>query len=122
MAGGFVGPGIGAFVSGLGDLGAFLGFLVVVLAIAMFVEPDYHLGSGVAILAISLISIFAGGGFFLGLLLGVVGGILGIIFQPTEDLDFLETLTGSRARCPRCQAVLPGDGAKFCARCGAPVG
>jgi hypothetical protein len=36
----------------------------------------------VIVLVFSLVSLFGGGGFFIGLILGIVGGILAIVWKP----------------------------------------
>ena len=80
-------PAAGGLVSGLGGLGVFLGIVIFLLALAIFIDPDRHTGYGISILTLSLLSILAGGGFVVGLILGVIGGILGIIFEPDEDIE-----------------------------------
>ena len=115
----------GGLIEGLGAVGAFFGLLLIVVAILLVVTPDHHLALGVAILIFSLLSIVSGGGFIIGLILGVIGGILGIIFQPDEDLDFDERFgfsrpTGGRI-CPRCAASVPPGSTRFCPSCGGPL-
>ena len=60
----------GALLGNLGFLGGFLGFLVLLLGVGAFLAPQYHTGLGIGILVLSLLSIFGGGGFVIGLLLG----------------------------------------------------
>jgi|GEM_PF-1603302 len=85
-ASGFIGAG--NLLGGLGFLGLFFGFVIVVLAIQVFRNPDAHVAYGIAILVLSLVSILGGGGFFLGLILGAIGGILAIVFEESEELEF----------------------------------
>ncbi|HZY69933.1 MAG TPA: DUF6114 domain-containing protein [Thermoplasmata archaeon] len=113
--------GAGSVLGGLGFLGILFGFIVVALGALLFRDPESHVGYGIAILVFSLLSIFGGGGFILGLILGVVGGILASVFQPAEDLDLLPSsvLTPERS-CPQCGAISAGS-ALVCARCGASL-
>lgn len=74
---------IGAPLVALAAFGVILGILIVVFGILMFVLPGRAKAVGVVILILSLASILLGGGFFIGLVLGLIGGILGIVFKPT---------------------------------------
>lgn len=111
----------GSLVEGLGALGAFAGLLIVILAIVMFVVPEYHLLCGIGILILSLLSLVGGAGLFIGLILGVIGGILGIVFQPSEDMEFDSSLFPSDRVCRNCGARIPAGPARFCPSCSAPV-
>ena len=74
----------GAILGGLGFVGLAIGFLVGALAFALYLRPDHHAGLGIAILILSVLSAFGGGGFLLGLVFGIVGGILAIRFDYDE--------------------------------------
>ncbi len=114
------GVGVGGIVEGLGALGVLFGLLIIILAAIMFYVPDYHLGCGVGILVLSLLSIVSGAGLFLGLILGVIGGILGIVFHPSEDMEF-ESVFGSQYRvCRNCGARAP-ESSRYCPSCAAPM-
>ncbi len=57
--------------------------IILLSGFVMLMRPTTAKGLGVLVLILSLVSFIAGGGFlFVGLVLGVVGGILGIIFKP----------------------------------------
>ncbi len=76
-------PGeVGGLVGTLGGLGILFGLILMVLAFVLYTRPDHHVVLGVFILVLSFVSLFSGAGFFLGLLLGVIGGILAIIHDP----------------------------------------
>jgi len=81
-----IGAIIGAIFPGLGILfaviGLVFGIIVLVGAIMMWSNPDQHVAWGVIVLLFSLFSIVIGGGFILGLILGLVGGILAIVWKP----------------------------------------
>jgi hypothetical protein len=66
----------------LGTLGIVFGLVDVALGVMMFVKPALTKVFGAIVLVVSLLSILALGGFFVGMILGLVGGILGIIFKP----------------------------------------
>ena len=85
---GFVGFAItlplGGFGAALGFLGLLWGILVIVGAIMINSKPDQHVAWGVIVLVFSILSwVGALGGFFIGFLLGLIGGILAIAWKPT---------------------------------------
>jgi len=60
------------------------GLLMVVGAIILLRKPQQHKIWGAVVLVFSLLSIIGtAGGIFIGLLLGLVGGILGIVRKPS---------------------------------------
>ena len=117
-------------VEALGALSAFLGFAVLLRAIGLYLWPEAHVGLGIALLILSFLSLVGGGGFIPGLFLGLVGGILAIVFQPSEEELPAGGLGSTPARppggwevaawgtCPSCNSSL-APGTKVCERCGA---
>lgn len=76
---------LGAF-SGLFLIGLVLGLLTMVFGGLMLAMPRLHLLWGVLVILMALLSIpFALGGFFLGFLLALIGGILAVIYKPGTD-------------------------------------
>ncbi len=77
---------IGAVFPELGILfaviGLVFGIIVLVGAIMMWSYLALHVTWGVIVLLFSIFSIVIGGGFILGLILGLVGGILAIVWKP----------------------------------------
>ncbi|HYK92685.1 MAG TPA: hypothetical protein VEY07_01410, partial [Thermoplasmata archaeon] len=71
---------------------------------------------------LSLLSLIGGAGFFIGLILGVVGGILALVFHPTEDMDDLFPGTTSGGVCRNCGARVPQGPRGYCPSCGHPFG
>ncbi len=67
----------GAVAWTYGVLGLILGLLVIVGALLIYKRKEVI--GGVLVLIGSILSIVAGGGFLLGLVFGIVGGILGIL-------------------------------------------
>jgi hypothetical protein len=74
----------GAILGGFALVGVLLGFLIVILAILLYITPEHHSAYGVVIIILSLVSIFGGGGFLIGIVLGVVGGVLAVRFDEEE--------------------------------------
>lgn len=60
---------------GMGIFGVVSGLLII-LGAALAYYRDFRVGGGVIVLLFSILSLFGGGGLFLGLILGVIGGIL----------------------------------------------
>lgn len=70
----FFGAGIVMIVVGL-----ILGFAVVLSAIMLNANPREHVTWGIMIVVFSVLSIVIGGGFVIGLILGLIGGILALV-------------------------------------------
>ena len=125
----------------VGTLGAFAllwSLVLVTVTVQLYRSPDHHVGLGIAAIAVSVVALTSGGGFFLGTILGVIGGILAILWQdPADDEPIPEwgSAYGSpgpdprqdRAwaadepspRCTNCGAAL-SPGAIACATCETP--
>ena len=63
-------------------VGVVLGIVVIVAAVMLYRNPAQKTLWGVLVLVLSIVSIFVGGGFLLGLILGVIGGILALTWKP----------------------------------------
>ena len=76
------GLGFGMF----GILGLIFGVIVIIGAFMLNSKPHEHSTWGTLIVIFSVLSIFGGmmGGFGIGLILGLIGGILGITWKPPE--------------------------------------
>lgn len=76
------GLGLGMF----GILGLIFGVIVIISAFMLNSKPLEHSTWGTLIVIFSVLSIFGGmmGGFGIGLILGLIGGILGITWKPPE--------------------------------------
>ncbi len=82
-----VGAGAAAGIFVLyGAIGLLFAILVLVGAVMLWMKPKSHVAAGVIILLFSLFSIISTGGFFIGLILGIVGGILAIIWKPPAPM------------------------------------
>jgi hypothetical protein len=75
-------PGLGFF----GILGLVFGAIVVISAFMLNSRSHEHTTWGTLIILFSVLSIFGGamGGFGIGLVLGLIGGVLAITWKPTE--------------------------------------
>ncbi|MEL9940217.1 MAG: hypothetical protein QW348_02585 [Ignisphaera sp.] len=85
-------PGINASISAISGLVMAVSVLGIVLGI-IIVIGSLQIRSGVPnkvrtwsiiVLVLSVISVFTGGGFFIGFILGLVGGILGLVWKPSK--------------------------------------
>ncbi len=66
----------------VGPLGLVLGVFTIALAFALLVNPRNHTGLGIGLITFALLSLFFGGGFFLGALFAYAGGVLAILLTP----------------------------------------
>jgi hypothetical protein len=83
----FVIPIAGVFVAlfGIGEL--IFGLIVMFGAIMMNSDdPSKVRTGGIIVLIFSIISIIAGGGFLIGLILGLIGGILALTWKPSTQI------------------------------------
>jgi len=134
LLGGLAELAVGSYVSSLsfgiaggglllfGALGVILGMLVLIFGILLSTQPENHSTYGVLILVFAVISLTSfGGGFFIGFLLALIGGILAITWKPTPPPPAYYPPTAPMARvCPRCGRVVDPS-VRFCPQCGSPV-
>jgi len=62
-------------------VGLVLGACVIFASLMLYYKPSSSVGWGAVVLVLSVVSIFAGGGFLVGLILGVIGGSLAIAWR-----------------------------------------
>gem|GEM_PF-1244439 len=112
-----LGPaGIIFVVSGV--LGLFAGALVVTFGALVHLYPHHHVAYGVLILAFSTLSLASfAGGFGVGFVLGLVGGILAIVHHPYPAGPYLPPPPPIQRVCPRCGMVIDPS-VRFCPHCG----
>jgi hypothetical protein len=69
------------FVTGLSIVGLVPGIIVIIAAVMLNVRPIEHTIWGTLILIFSIISFVSMGGFFIGAILGIIGGALAISWR-----------------------------------------
>lgn len=80
---GMVSPGAGALIFLYMSLGLICGIGVIIGAVMInSAEPSRVKTGSILVLVFSIISFLSGGGFYIGLILGLVGGILGLVWRP----------------------------------------
>ncbi len=84
-------PGVSAvpgFVWGIlylvSIVGIVFGIIVLLSAVMLYRNPLSKTTWGVLILIFSILSIVVGGGFLIGMILGIIGGALGLAWKPRE--------------------------------------
>ena len=124
-------PGAARLLIVLGAVGVVCGVIVVVGALQLKSNPSTVKTWGVLVLVFSLVSFVGGGGLFIGLVLGLVGGIMALTWNPPSETG---TMYGSAAYgAPPGQPMggaawgaappaAPAVGApqRFCSSCGSP--
>ena len=70
------------FLNTLMAIGVISGLIVIASAVMFYRNPVQKTMWGILILLFSSISMIVGGGFLIGLILGINGGILAIIWEP----------------------------------------
>jgi len=131
---------IGGGVLLLGIVGVVFGIIMIVGAVMMYSNPQSHTMWGVIILVLSILSwVVAAGGLFIGFLLGLIGGILALVFKPSMGPAMMPGQpmgaypTGAMPMgtapppmgqmgmtCKNCGASIPA-GATRCPSCGASL-
>lgn len=110
----------GGVVIGLGALGLVLGILILVFGILVHSHPEQHTLYGVLIVVFSIVSLVSFvGGFVIGFILALIGGILALTFKPTPVAVFYAAPPVQRV-CPKCGRVVD-PGVRFCSQCGNPL-
>ncbi|MCW4011171.1 MAG: DUF6114 domain-containing protein [Candidatus Bathyarchaeota archaeon] len=105
-----------------GLLGIVWGVIILVAAFNLRSNPSQHVTWGVIILVFSLISWWgAAGGFFIGFLLALIGGIFAIIWSPPRQKApqaYAAAPTPQTTRyCTNCGRSIPFD-VNYCPYCG----
>jgi hypothetical protein len=77
-------PGPFGFFALFAIVGIAGGVLVIGFSVLLFSHPQHHVSLGVLILVFSLLSVLSVWGFVIGLVLGIVGGILAIVWTPNR--------------------------------------
>jgi hypothetical protein len=75
---------VSSVIAGLGIWGLICGVIILLGAYMIYTRPDTHGMWGIIILVFSLLSFIEGGGYIIGAILGIVGGILAITWKPEK--------------------------------------
>ena len=110
----FFALGVGAIA---GVIGLVWGIIILYGANKLRAQPEQHVTWGVIILVFSLISWVGGlGGLLIGFLLGLIGGILAITWQPPQT-----TMAPTYASPSPPPSTPTMQATRYCPNCGAPV-
>ncbi|MGB6501171.1 MAG: zinc-ribbon domain-containing protein [Thermoplasmata archaeon] len=123
-----VGFGIGGYGAGIAIAFALvaliIGFLLIYGAIQLRNHPEGAKTWGIIIIVLALVSWVGGGGFYIGLILALIGGILALVWRAPAPM------MGQPGQAawgqPPPMAPAPGGtpmsapGQKFCSSCGSP--
>ena len=132
LAGALAGLGYGAFgalVAIFGAIGFILGLIILYGAVQLRRNPASTKTWGILLIVLSLVSYIGGGGFFIGLILVLIGGILALTWHPPAAAapggQWNQPQPGTWGQptgAPPLQqsAPAPGAGQRFCASCGSP--
>lgn len=84
MMGGYYGmmQGYGGWFYGAAAIGLISGIVILVGAVMLYTRPSQAATWGVVVLVFSILSFFGMGGYFVGAILGAVGGILALTWHP----------------------------------------
>ncbi len=93
MMGGYYGMmqgfGYGAWFYGAAAIGLVSGIIVLIGAAMIYARPSKAPTWGLLVLIFSFVSFVGMGGFFLGAILGIIGGILGLTWHPQTTQENL---------------------------------
>lgn len=79
------GGGAGAAIFLYMALGLLSGIIVIAGAVMINkAEPDNVKKGSILVVVFSIVSLVSGGGFYIGTILGIIGGVLGLIWKPAE--------------------------------------
>ncbi len=130
-------PGASVFLVGLGLVGLLFGILILYGAIKMKHDPRSAHTWGILVILFSIFSWVGWGGFVVGFLLALIGGILALVWRPPVAAQAAwgqpTAPPPPLAPAPPTSAAAPGQkvcsscgsanaaGTQFCAKCGAAL-
>lgn len=103
--------------------GVIWGILIILGAVMLYSRPQQHKTWSIIVLVFSFLSLFSTvGGLYIGFILGLAGGIMGILWKPSQIASTSSPSSISRI-CPNCGTVIQTDSrtqtdTKFCPQCG----
>jgi hypothetical protein len=109
----------GGTVVVLGAVGMVIGLVTIVLGVLLGMHPRNHTMYGALIIVLAIVSwVTAFGGFFIGFLLALIGGILALTYKTTAPVVWQQPV---QRVCPKCGRVVDPN-VKFCPACGNSLG
>ncbi|MGD0250323.1 MAG: zinc ribbon domain-containing protein [Thermoplasmata archaeon] len=121
-----VGFALGAsLLIGLAVVAIIFGLIVLYFAMKLKSNPRSAKTYGILIIVFSLISFIGGGGFYIGAILALVGGILALVWNPPAQAPGYgqPMMPGAPGWGQPTMAAAPPAGAagqRFCSSCGSP--
>ena len=73
------------FFAGMAIFGVVAGILVLAGAFLLYAQPERASTWGTTILIFSILGMFGMGGFFIGAIVGIIGGTLALTWRPISD-------------------------------------
>lgn len=96
-------PGLGALLIGLAVLALIFGLIIIVGAIMLRNRPESSRTWGIIILLLAIFSWIGGGGFVIGFILALIGGILALTWRapPTAQAAWGQPPVGAPPMAPQ---------------------
>jgi hypothetical protein len=114
-------PGVSGLFEALAAVGLIFGLIILIGAIMMWRNPSSAKMWGIVVILLGLISIISGGGFILGLILALVGGILALVWHPPAAAQTAWSSAPTAPPAAPAGGAPPAmGGARYCASCGSP--
>ncbi len=83
----FLSLDIGLNATVMGVIGLIFGLIMIVGGVMMYVKPPQHVMWGAIVLILTIVSIpFSFAGIVIGFILALIGGILGLVFKPSQPM------------------------------------
>ena len=70
------------FFAGISIVSLICGIIIVVAAVMLWVQPQAHIIWAVVIVVFSAVSFVGMGGYFIGAILGIIGGAISLSYKP----------------------------------------
>lgn len=131
-----IGSFLSFFIGGLAGIffiGLVVGLIIIILSVMLYVRPQMKTIWGILIIILAIVSLpTALGGFFIGFILALIGGILAITYKapqappmvapPMAQPPMAAPAPGGPipANCPSCGAPM-NPASRTCASCGRTV-
>ena len=113
-------PGLGGLLIALAIVALLFGLIIIFGAVRLYTHPESAHLWGAIILVLSIFSWVGGGGFVIGFLLALIGGILALVWHPPAPVA--QPWGQPPMAAPPMAGAPAGGGAgqRFCSSCGSP--